>query len=105
MRRPGIWVANGNPGDTQQLYSWQPGAIGSFVDFLTENDVYNYKATHPETPVVVRFQHPQKLVTAAIHKGTRGNLGQYIAGKWPEIQPLEPIRLLCQPPQHALRKW
>jgi hypothetical protein len=88
MRRPGIWVANGTPGDTAQLYSWQPGAIGSFYHYLAENDVYDYKATNPTIPVVVRFEHPKNwLQNPTI---TAQQLGKYVAGKWTKLQPLNP---------------
>ncbi len=88
MRRPGIWVANGQPANTAQMYSWQPGAIACMAEHLTANDVYNYKQANPAAPVIVRFQHP--INWQQDPTGTARQLGQYIAGKWPEIEALNP---------------
>jgi len=88
MRRPGIWVANGQPGNASQMYSWQPGAVASFYEHLVANDVFNYKAGHPDTPVIVRFPHPRNWQQNPGQSARE--LGRFIAGKWAELKPLEP---------------
>jgi hypothetical protein len=88
MRRPGLWVANGHPGDSAQMLSWQPGAITCFYDYLAVNDVFNYKATNPDVIVTVRFRHPRDWQKDS--EGSARQLGEYIAGKWGEIKPLDP---------------
>ncbi len=88
MRRPGLWVANGQPAEPTQMLSWQPGAIGCMYNYLATNNVFKYKAADPQTPIIVRFQHPRdwhKSPTASAQK-----LGQHVAGKWNELQPLDP---------------
>lgn len=88
MRRPGLWVANGRPPDTKLMYSWRPAAITCFYDYLQYNDVFNYKALHPTTPVIVRFQHPlnwHQNPTASAQQ-----FGRMIAGQWAHLRPLDP---------------
>ena len=58
MRRPGLWVANGHPGDPSTMLSWRPGAITCFYDYLGFNGVFPHKAANPDVPIIVRFQHP-----------------------------------------------
>ena len=88
MRRPGLWVANGQPNDIAAMYSWQPGAIACLYDYLKVNDVYSYKAANPTVPVVVRFQHPQNWHEDPEDSAVQ--LGRYVVGKWSELQPLDP---------------
>jgi hypothetical protein len=88
MRRPGLWVANGQPANPTQMLGWKPGAIGCMYDYLAANNVFNYKASNPNVPVIVRFQHPRdwhKSPAASAQK-----LGHYVAGKWNELRPLDP---------------
>lgn len=88
MRRPGLWVANGDPGNTSQMFSWRPGAITGFFDHLVVNDVFNYKAANADVPVIIRFQHP--LDWQKDPNGSAQTLGQHVASKWSELQPLDP---------------
>ncbi|RME98095.1 MAG: hypothetical protein D6768_18130, partial [Chloroflexi bacterium] len=88
MRRPGIWVANGSPGDVSQMYSWRPGAVAGMFDYLIQNDVAGYKAAYPDVPVIVRFAHPQNWRQNPAESARR--LGQAVAGAWPQLQALDP---------------
>lgn len=88
MRRPGLWVANGQPKDTQQMLSWQPGAVACFYQHLAANNVFDYKAANPAISVNVRFQHPRDWQQNPSQSAQ--TLGIFVASKWPEIQPLEP---------------
>lgn len=88
MRRPGIWVAKGQPVNPTQMYSWRPGAIAGMAEHLMANDVYNYKQAHPDVPVIVRFQHPHNWLQDPT--GTARKLGQTVAGKWAELKVLDP---------------
>jgi hypothetical protein len=88
MRRPGLWVANGAPTNATQMYSWKPGAITCYFDFLSPNRVLYYKAQHPDTIITIRFQHhlnwqenpPESARTMATE----------IIAKWPSIRNLDP---------------
>ena len=88
MRRPGIWVANGTPTDPVKMFSWRPGALTTFYDYLSPNRVPDYKKQHPEIPVIVRFQHPrnwhQDPTASARH------LGEMVASKWPDLKDMDP---------------
>lgn len=87
--KPGVWVANGHPGDTIDLmYSWQPSALTCIFDHLQANRVREYKQTHPETSVIIRFMHPQNWQDSPVISAR--NFGQEIAGKWPDIRDLNP---------------
>lgn len=88
MRRPGLWVANGQPEDTTQMYSWRPGAIACLYNHLAANDVFNYKAANPDAPVIIYFPHPPNWQQDA--QASARQLGQFIADKWVELQPLDP---------------
>jgi len=88
MRRPGLWVTNGQPNDTSQMFSWRPGAISCFYDHLAANDVFNYKAANPDIPVIVRFQHPRNWLQNPAESARQ--LGQYVGSKWAELKPLDP---------------
>lgn len=88
MRRPGLWVANGQPDDVSLMYSWRPGAITCLYDHLAANDVFTYKAANPDVVVTVRFNHPMNWQQDLA--GSAQELGQYVAAKWAELQPLDP---------------
>jgi hypothetical protein len=88
MRRPGLWVANGQPQDMGRMWSWRPGAVACFYNYLAANSVFDYKAANPEVPVLVRFQHPHDWNQDIA--GSAQRLGQYVASKWSELQALEP---------------
>jgi hypothetical protein len=88
MRRPGLWVANGHPGDSAQMLSWRPGAVTCFYDYLADNDIFNYKAANPEIIVTVRFRHPRDWHQDPERSARQ--LGEEVAGKWAEIQSLDP---------------
>ncbi len=88
LRRPGLWVTNGHPGDPSQMLSWNPAALTSFFDYLVLNDVYGYKAAHPEVPIIIRFQHPLNWQDNPTYYADQ--LGRMVASKWSEIQVLDP---------------
>lgn len=88
MRRPGLWVANGTPTNSEQMLSWRPGALTCFYDYLVPNRVAEYKARQPEALIVVRFPHPRRWRDDPT--GTAQNLGRYVASRWPEIRGLDP---------------
>jgi len=88
MRRPGLWVANGHPGDSAQMLSWRPGAVTCFYDYLADNDIFNYKAANPEVIVTVRFRHPHDWQKDPERSARQ--LGEEVAGKWAELQSLDP---------------
>ena len=89
MRRPGLWVANGDPGDSSQMFSWRPGAIASLYDHLSVNDVYAYKAAEPDVTIIVRFQHPPNWRQNPAESARQ--LGQYVASTWPQLKALDPF--------------
>lgn len=88
MRRPGLWVANGTPENPELMLSWRPGALTSFFDYLAPNNIFAYKTAHPETPIIIRFQHPQNWLADPV--GSARRLGQLVASKWNEIKVLDP---------------
>ncbi len=88
MRRPGIWVANGHPGDPSQMLSWQPGALTSFYDYLGVNGVFDYKAAHPDADIIVRFQHPHNWHQNPEYYARQ--LGQEVVSKWSNMRRLDP---------------
>lgn len=88
MRRPGLWVANGQPQDAGRMLSWRPGAIACFYEYLAANHVFDYKAANPDIPVLVRFQHPHDWRQDLA--GSARQLGEFVASKWTELQPLDP---------------
>ncbi len=88
MRRPGLWVANGRPDNTEKMYSWKPGAIACFFEHLDDNDVFNYKASNPSVPILVRFQHPRNWQQNL--EGSARQLGQQIVNNWSSLKPLDP---------------
>jgi hypothetical protein len=88
MRRPGVWVANGTPGDSAKMVSWRPGALTSFYDYLSANRVLDYKTQHPEVPIIVRFQHPQQWhQDPTSHARAHADM---IASKWPDLRAMDP---------------
>lgn len=88
MRRPGIWVANGQPLDVNQMYGWQPGAVASFYEHLAANRVFDYQSANPDVPLIVRFQHPHNWRQDPLQSAK--TLGQFVASKWAELKPLNP---------------
>ena len=88
MRRPGLWVTNGNLGDPTQMLSWNPAALTSFFDYLIPNGVFGYKAAFPQTPIIIRFQHPLNWHENPSYSAQQ--LGQMVASKWNEISVLDP---------------
>lgn len=88
MRRPGLWVTNGHPGNPTQMLSWRPGALTCFYDYLGVNGVFPYKAANPETPIIVRFQHPLNWQQDPV--GFAKNLGEQVASKWRDMKTLDP---------------
>ena len=88
MRRPGLWVANGNPTDPVKMLSWRPGALTSFFDYLRGNRAWSYKAQNPSVPVIVRFQHPYQWQQDPA--GWAHSLGDMVASKWPDVRDLDP---------------
>jgi hypothetical protein len=52
------------------------------------NDVAGYKIANPDVPVIIRFRHPRQWHQNPAQ--TAKELGQFVAGKWTELQPLEP---------------
>lgn len=88
MRRPGLWVANGHPGDPSLMLSWQPGALTSYYDYLGVNGVFPYKAANPDVPIIVRFQHFHQWHQNPEHYARR--LGEIVASKWNDLKPLDP---------------
>lgn len=88
MRRPGLWVANGHPGDTSKMLQWRPGAVTCFYDYLGFNGIYPYKAANPDSAVIVRFQHPFNWHQDPNYFARR--LGEMVASKWNDLKPLDP---------------
>ena len=88
MRRPGIWVANGTPTNPVQMFSWRPGALTSFYDYLSPNRVMDYKKQHPEIPIIIRFQHPRNWHSDPT--ASARNLGDMVASKWPDLKDMDP---------------
>jgi hypothetical protein len=88
MRRPGLWLTNGHPGDPSLMLSWRPGALTSFYDYLGVNGVFEYKAAHPEVPVIIRFQHPRNWQQDPVFFAKQ--LGQEVASKWDNMKRLDP---------------
>lgn len=93
MRRPGVWVANGSPADPVKMLSWRPGALTSFFDYLGANRVRQYKQQNPAAPIIIRFQHPQNWQTDP--NTSSRNLANLVAGKWPDLQDLDPYVYFC----------
>lgn len=89
MRRPGLLVANGQPQDTAQMLSWQPGAITCYFDDLVANDIFNYKAANPDVSINVRFRHPLDWQQNPAESAKA--LGEFIAGQWATLQSLDPF--------------
>ncbi|MDX1522474.1 MAG: SpoIID/LytB domain-containing protein, partial [Anaerolineae bacterium] len=89
MRRPGLWVANGHPGNTvSDMLSWRPAAITCFYDYLGFNNVFKYKAANPDVKIIVRFQHPQNWQQNPNFYARQ--LGEQVASKWNDLKPLDP---------------
>ncbi|MCB0194122.1 MAG: SpoIID/LytB domain-containing protein [Anaerolineae bacterium] len=88
MRRPGLWVANGQPDDPAQMLSWKPGAITCLYDHLEANTVFDYKAKNPEAVINVRFQHPKDWYQDI--EGSARTLGAAVAATWSKLEPLDP---------------
>lgn len=88
MRRPGLWVANGHPGDPTLMLSWRPAALTCFYDYLGVNGVFNYKAANPNAPIIVRFQHPFNWQQDPA--GFARSLGEQVASKWNDMKALDP---------------
>ncbi len=88
MRRPGLWVANGHPGDPSQMLSWRPGALTSFFDYMGINGIAGYKAANPTASIIIRFQHPFNWRQDPA--GFARSLGEQVASKWPELKALDP---------------
>jgi hypothetical protein len=88
MRRPGLWVTNGHPGDPSQMLSWRPGALTCFYDYLAVNGIFGYKAANPEVPIIVRFQHPLNWQQDPPFFAEQ--LGQMVASKWNDLKVLDP---------------
>ncbi len=88
MRRPGLWVANGHPGDPSLMLSWRPAALTAYYDYLGVNGVFDYKAANPDVPIIVRFQHYYKW-----HEDPQGyarRLGELVASKWSDLKRIDP---------------
>ena len=100
MRRPGLWVANGNPGDPKMMLSWRPAALTCIFDYVAVNGIFQYKAANPEAPIIIRFQHPLRW-----HEDPAGyarQLGEMVASKWNELKPLDPyVYFANEMKQHA----
>jgi hypothetical protein len=88
MRRPGLWVTNGHPGDPTEMLSWNPASVTCFYDYLAVNGIYQYKAANPEIPIIVRFQHPQKWWQDPTYYAR--TLGEMVASKWNDMKVLDP---------------
>ena len=88
MRRPGLWVTNGHPGDPSQMLSWRPGALTCFYDYLGVNGVFGYKAANPAVPIIIRFQHPFNWQQDPV--GFARRLGEQVASKWNDLKALDP---------------
>ena len=88
MRRPGLWVTNGHPGDPTEMLSWKPAAVTCFYDYLGVNGIYPYKAANPDVAVIVRFQHPQNWQQDPAYFARY--LGDIVASKWNDLKVLDP---------------
>lgn len=88
MRRPGLWLTNGHPGNPAQMLSWRPGALTCFYDYLGVNGVFGYKAANPDVPIIVRFQHPFQWQQDPV--GYARRLGEQVASKWNDMKVLDP---------------
>ncbi|MBI1880594.1 MAG: hypothetical protein HYR94_20645, partial [Chloroflexi bacterium] len=88
MRRPGLWVTNGHPGNPAQMLSWRPGALTCFFDYLGPNGVVGYKTANPDAPIIVRFQHPFNWHQDPV--GFARRLGEQVASKWNDLKALDP---------------
>ena len=89
MRRPGLWVANGHPGNTvTAMLAWRPGAITAYYDYLGPNKVFDYKAANPDAPIIVRFQHPPNWQQNPDFFARQ--LGELVASKWSDMRALDP---------------
>jgi hypothetical protein len=88
MRRPGLWVANGHPGDPSLMLSWRPGALTGFYDYLGVNGVFTYKEANPDLPIIVRFQHFYNWQDDPEAYARR--LGNLVASKWHDLERIDP---------------
>lgn len=91
LLRPGIWGINGqgvNQNLISQMLSWKPTAITCISDHLAANGVYQYKADNPDVKIIVRYMHPQNW-RENIYESAK-NWGRELAGKYNEIEPLNP---------------
>ena len=88
MRRPGLWVTNGHPGDPTEMLSWNPASVTCFYDYLGVNGIYQYKAANPDVPVIIRFQHPQNWHQNPAYYARA--LGEEVASKWNDMRVLDP---------------
>jgi hypothetical protein len=75
------------------MLSWNPAALTCFFDYLAPNKVFEYKAAHPEVPIIIRFQHPLQWQDNPAYYADQ--LGRMVASKWPEIQRLDPYVYFC----------
>lgn len=88
MRRPGLWVTNGHPGDPTQMLGWKPAAVTCFYDYLGVNGIYQYKAANPHVTVIVRFQHIYQWQQDPQYYARY--LGELVASKWNDMKVLDP---------------
>ena len=88
MRRPGLWVANGHPGDPTQMLSWRPGSLTCYYDYLGFNGIYPYKAANPEATIIVRFQHQRNWQQNPAYFARQ--LGEQVASKWNDLKIIDP---------------
>ncbi len=88
MRRPGLWVTNGHPGDPTQMLSWKPAAVTCFYDYLGVNGIYPYKAANPDVTVIVRFQHVYQWQQNPVYYARY--MGELVASKWNDMKALDP---------------
>jgi Stage II sporulation protein/Carboxypeptidase regulatory-like domain len=93
MRRPGLWVANGSPSDPAKMLSWRPGALTCFFDYLGANRIRPYKQQNPDVPIIVRFLHPHNWHVDPVT--TSAQLASHVAGKWPDLQDIDPYVYFC----------
>lgn len=94
IKKPGIWVANGHPGNTiEKMYSWKPGSITCFYDYLQTNQVLKYKADNPNVPIIVRIQHPMNWQQNPTESAR--NLANEVISKWQDMKVLNPYVYFC----------
>lgn len=88
-KRPGLWVANGHPGETASLMlDSQPGSLTGFYDYLSFNRIYQHKHENPITDIIVRFQHHRNWQQNP--EASAKDLANIVASKWPDLKPLDP---------------